>query len=282
MRPARIALPTLAALAALSSCTRSGESGAPDGGVTGCAALFGTPITETGLGADRCRPSCDCDGVTFAPPAYDASFVRSLIEDWTPAQPYPPLVTDPYAVPPAPPEASGTVCAVLPQGEASARPRPYALVTYPSEAAARAAGAAVTHFGRCGVCSTLSNLAVYVRNVDLTGPVRACGFAVAADGGTPFDADVACLQRLGFDLPCAQIWAYNTQHTRETCLVVCLQNLNTAYNLPDGGLNPCLQCDEEKSGPVFQAVAGRTRRNSGLPNAICRPCAEVRPLVHAY
>jgi len=54
------------------------------------------------------------------------------------------------------------------------------------------------------------------------------------------------------------------------------------YHLPDGRLNDCLLCDEVQSGPVFKAVAGRTRRNSGLPNALCRPCSEVRPLVHAY
>ena len=51
--------------------------------------------------------------------------------------------------------------------------------------------------------------------------------------------------------------------------VVCLQTLG--FDLP------CAQ-----SGPVFKAVSGRTRRNSGLPNALCRPCSEVRPLVHAY
>lgn len=48
------------------------------------------------------------------------------------------------------------------------------------------------------------------------------------------------------------------------------------------GSKPCIQCDEDRSGPVFKIVAGRTRRNSGLPNAICRPCSEVQPLVHDY
>jgi hypothetical protein len=54
------------------------------------------------------------------------------------------------------------------------------------------------------------------------------------------------------------------------------------YNAPDGAINDCLQCDEDQSGPVFKSVAGRTRRNSGIPNAICRPCSDVQPLVHAY
>ncbi len=171
-----------------------------------------------------------------------------------------------------PDDPPGTVCAVVP-GDASMSPRPYALATLPSIDAATAAGGEVTHFGHCGVCSTLANLAAYMRQNDLTKPVRAC--ASASD-------DVACLQGLGFDLPCAQIWAYNTNNTRNACLQVCLDNFTSPYNQTDGSLNPCLQCDEDMSGPVFKAVAGRTRRNSGLPNAICRPCGEVQPLVHSY
>ena len=70
------------------------------------------------------------------------------------------------------------------------------------------------------------------------------------------------------------------RHTRSKCLSACLLYLDDPYNLADGRLNPCIQCDEDESGPVFKDVAGRTRRNSGIPNAICRPCAEVQPLVH--
>ena len=35
-------------------------------------------------------------------------------------------------------------------------------------------------------------------------------------------------------------------------------------------------------GDVFKEVARRTRRSSGLPSALCRPCDEVYPLVHEY
>ena len=133
------------------------------------------------------------------------------------------------------------------------------------------------HFGRCGVCSPLTDLAVYVREPDLAGPVRACGLSSADHA-----ADVACLEALGFDRPCAEVWAYDTANTRAKCLDVCMAELGKPYHLPDGSLNPCIQCDEEQSGPVFKAIAGRTRRNSGLANALCRPCGEVRPLVHAY
>jgi len=267
----------LAASCLAASC--AGDSDGADAAVDACAILFGNPNDHTGLGADQCRPSCACGGAVFAPPAYDGAFMQSLVDDWRPQTPYAPLASDPYAQPAPPDDPPGTVCGVLPQAADAGGPRPYALVTYPSQAAALAAGARPTHFGHCGVCSTLANLAVYMRNNDLTAPVRACAFASSSDGG---NADLECLLGLGFDLPCAQIWSFNTAHTRSVCLQTCLAAFTDPYNEPDGTLNPCLQCDEDQSGPVFKAVAGRTRRNSGLPNAICRPCSEVQPLVHQY
>jgi len=242
-----------------------------------CAILFGNPTADTGLGADQCRPLCACNGALFQPPVYDDAFIQSLVDDWLPES-YAPLTADPYAQPPPADDPPGTVCAVVP-GDAGAHPRPYSLATFASIAAATAAGAHPTHYGHCGVCSTLANLAVYMRYDDLGKPVRNCAFATSPDGG---DGDLSCLIGLGFDLPCAQIWAYNTAHTRSACLQTCLDHFADFYNQPDGTLNPCLQCDEDQSGPVFKAVAGRTRRNSGLPNAICRPCSEVQPLVHSY
>jgi hypothetical protein len=53
---------------------------------------------------------------------------------------------------------------------------------------------------------------------------------------------------------------------------------DSPYNLPDGTLNPCLQCDRDESGEVFKAVAGRTRRDTGVPNAICRAARQRRGL----
>jgi hypothetical protein len=258
------------------SC-RSSDAATPE--AVSCTTLFGSPNDHTGLGSDQCQPQCGCGADAFAPPTYDAAFIQSLVDGWRLATPYAPLTSDPYTQPPLPDDPPGTVCAVLEQGSDGAAPRAYTLVTYPSQAAATSAGAKVTHFGHCGVCSTLANLAVYMRNADLVAPVRTCGVQTSADGG---DADVACLEQLGFDLPCAQAWAYDTAHTRTACLTPCLANITAPYNEPDGALNACLQCDEDESGPVFKAVAGRTRRNSGLPNAICRPCSDVQPLVHSY
>mmetsp|Transcript_18097 Transcript_18097/g.29356 ORF Transcript_18097/g.29356 Transcript_18097/m.29356 type:complete len:316 (-) Transcript_18097:1042-1989(-) len=47
-------------------------------------------------------------------------------------------------------------------------------------------------------------------------------------------------------------------------------------------LNSCLQCDECRSGPVFQKMAGRTRRNSGLESAIRRPPRQMANISHSY
>ncbi len=266
---------TAAAAAVLLSAASACSSAATPQGDT-CTALFGQPAAKTGLTSAQCQPSCGCAGVSFTPPTYSAAFVAALVSGWTLDNPSPPLTENPYAASPPPDDPFDTVCGVLPTASGAA-PRPYLLVTYASESGARAAGASVTHFGHCGVCSSLENLAVYMGVNDLTDPVRACGIASAT-----FDANVACLQGLGFDLPCAQIWAYNTANTRARCLTPCIAALDQPYHLPDGRLNDCIRCDEEQSGAVFKAVAGRTRRNSGLPNALCRPCSEVRPLVHDY
>ena len=62
----------------------------------------------------------------------------------------------------------------------------------------------------------------------------------------------------------------------------CIDALDEPYHLPDGTLNPCLTCDEQMSGPVFKAIAGRTRRKTGLASALCRPCDQVQQIVHVY
>lgn len=60
----------------------------------------------------------------------------------------------------------------------------------------------------------------------------------------------------------------------ETCQnTVNGENICKAYMYENGPfrLNPCLQCDECRSGPLFQAVAARTRRASNIKSSINRP-----------
>jgi hypothetical protein len=236
--------------------------------------LFGAPSPSTGLTDAECAPVCeDCGGEPWGPPTYtadDFATWRSFVLDDPPAPP----IDDPYADPPSYDDGPDTVCAVHFEGDGH-----YRLETWESSSQAQRKGGQPTHFGRCGVCSSLADLAVYAEQPELSEPVRACGLDHLT---SPAEEHVACLEALGFTTPCAWIWYHNTVNTRVECAAECLAALDAPWNEPDGSLNPCLQCDEDESGPVFQAVAGRTRRNTGLASTICRPCSEVRPLEHHY
>ena len=188
---------------------------------------------------------------------------------------------DPYAYFSAHPQAlipapKGTVCAIKFVDADKTR---YRIGTYPSASAAQATGAYVTHGGACGTCSTLQDLAVYLRRRDLTTPVRRCGVL-----GAVKPLAVSCLKALGFTDACAETWYYNTRHTAQMCGLVCLASWvkGDASNKADGSLNDCLACDEAQSGPVFKEASGRTRRNSGIVSSIGRSREEIYPLVHDY
>ena len=140
-------------------------------------------------------------------------------------------------------------------------------------------GYIVTHQGRCGACSNLNDLAIYL-SVNLTKPTRKCGMLGSVSEKLAFD----CLLEIGFTSQCAQIWLFNTINTRKNCFGVCIIAwiLNEPFTNPDGSLNNCLQCDEDKSGPVFKYFSGRTRRNSGIRSEIDRPTDEVYNITHCY
>jgi hypothetical protein len=255
---------------------RSGaEASTPDAD-RGCnGKLFGTPTERTGLDATRCAPTCTCGGAPYEAPVFDEARLADL-RSWTLLDPPDVPTRSPYGAPGGSDASLDGVCGVK---VVDAARRTYRVQSYDSAATAERDGGIVTHRGPCGLCSSLHDLAVYAGTPDLTAPVRQCGVDGLQAG---FDATVSCLQGLGFSPPCAQIWAYNVDNTREACLDSCLQLLDAPYQLPDGGLNACLLCDEVESGPVFKRVAGRTRRNTGIASALCRPCSEVTPLAHVY
>ena len=215
---------------------------------------------------------CALTSAPAAPPPVDQKLLAALRA----AVPRNPISVgeDPYSTwagrtPPRPPPE--TVCGVQFDGDRFH----YRLTTFASAAEAAGAGYRVTHTGGCGACSTLQDLAVYVEHPDLTGPVRRCGMQPGTLG---------CIEALGFSHACAQIWAFNVQNTRRECFGVCTRSWMSGEpsTKPDGTLNDCLQCDEDRSGPVFKAVAGRTRRNSGIRSSIPRPDEQVSPVVHDY
>lgn len=240
-----------------------------------CERLFGAPSEQTGLDDAHCSPVCSCDGDEFSPPPYSEDEIekmRTMVLSNPPEVP----TEDPYLSPDAAQAPSDAVCAVLLDPEA---PTAYLLESFDTQSAAEAEGAMVTHTGACGLCSSLTDLAVYIEIPDLTEPVRTCGIKGVLQGE---QVNMDCLTALGFTLPCARIWYYNTQNTRTRCGDICTELLAAPYHAPDGALNECLQCDEDNSGPVFKSVAGRTRRNSGIPSGICRPCDTLARIVHDY
>jgi len=169
-----------------------------------------------------------------------------------------------------------------------------------------------THARACGACSTLEALSVYLGTPDLTNPVRNCAMRMMRSRA------VSCLQdNVGLKGACGMIWYWNTKNTKKPrsstgCLGTCLVRYFSSNNEPRGSLNPCspakcrntingeqacadfqwqngpyrlnpcIQCDECKSGPIFQKVAGRTRRASGIQSAISRPPGQVSEVYHFY
>ena len=162
----------------------------------------------------------------------------------------------------------------------------YELRDFGTSLAATGASFMVTHQGRCGSCSTLQDLAIYLASPDLTSPARQC----ARSSG--LNRKKQCFQeKIGFTEYCAESWAYNALHTRQECLGVCIADygfFNLVFarypgsNVDEAGqLRPCLQCDETKSGAGFKYSAGRTRRNSGIESAIQRPDTELFKVDHS-
>lgn len=263
--------------------------------------LFGLPPSDDDapIGEECCMPTCayleDGEIKTWTAPQYTEEDLVALREDWKLMTDSPVFESNDFVLPPDDVDISAGVCAVLPHPELRDEegPMPYDLVTYDSDAEAEKAGAMVTHSGRCGACSSLSNLAVYIAYPNLTEPVRGCGFTGLVDRDL---SRLICLASLGFDLPCAQAWDFNTQNTQKECLRECgkpsarRQPANLPYECDPEGfvpsdvnlVNACLVCDEEESLRIFRSAAGRSRRGSGLPSPICRTCDNVKRLVHRY
>lgn len=155
----------------------------------------------------------------------------------------------------------------------------YELREFPSKDEAQNASFIVTHQGKCGACSNLRDLAVYLE-MNLTEPIRKCAMKTVLSKRWARN----CIVAVGFTETCADIWLYNSINTRKECFLICLKSwiIGEPNNKPDGSLNDCLRCDEDKSGPVFKYFSGRTRRNSGIGSAIKRPGSQIYKMNHCY
>ncbi len=270
-----LALPLVAALGACDS----DETTVVRGGsylleLTDCQGFFGAPNEHSGIGEESCSSVCVCAEGEFAP-HYDETFITSLRE-WELINPPGELTEDPYLNPDDYPRRDDEFCGVIVEDREN---KAYRLATFESLDALHEAGGILTHTSACGACSSLASLALLIEMPDQTGPIRDCGIlGLAGDQ----EKVVTCLKELGFETACAQINAHNTRHTRDECGSICFPLLNAPYHDQDGSLNDCIQCDEDKSGDIFRAVAGRARRNSGIGAALCRPCDDMIHLIHEY
>ena len=259
--------------ATLSSCGTDTPAVPPPLPDPTCEGFYGNPNENTGLGTDQC--SARIEGAEqWIPREWNADDIAKL-RAWTLENPPSIPTENPYETTPDLQPEPDAVCAGVITGEGT-----YRLETFESNIAADAAGGIVTHGGACGLCSSFEDLAAYVETPDQTSPVRQC--TVENLLGTVDDLDACIRAAVGFTPPCSRIWAYNALNDSLECQSICLANMSSPYNEEDGSLNPCLQCDEDYSGPVFKAVAGRTRRNSGLAAAICRPCETIWRVDHRY
>lgn len=231
--------------------------------------MFGIPVSNTGLANSWCNTNC-IDSTISSKRFSSREIV--LMKSYSNTKLIGEVLENPYKQKLS--INSNGVCAVVIE---NTKAKQYHLETFNSKEEAQNAGAIVTHVDACGACSTLKDLTVYAEKLDLGADVRKCAIQNLTK---PFDSLLVCIESIGFTKPCAQIWAYNVKNTQAKCFAVCIGN-NT-YNKKNGKLSKCLQCDEKKSGPVFKAVAGRTRRNTGIANAICRFCDEVEVVTHNY
>ncbi|GAM17300.1 hypothetical protein SAMD00019534_004750, partial [Acytostelium subglobosum LB1] len=216
----------------------------------------------------------------FVPPIYNQTVIDAFASK-TLLNPPVNLTYNPYSIAGFNTTQNDSVCAVYYPDESDRST--YYLVNFTSAAEAEANGAFVTHLHTCGLCSTTKDLSSYMQYMDLTSPIRDCAIVTFVSN----EESLECMMHsVGFTYDCAVIWLYDALNTRADCKDICIYDyiMHTPNNLPPNStnLNPCLQCDEDKSGPVFKAVAGRTRRDSGLRSAINRPPSSIYNITHYY
>ena len=164
------------------------------------------------------------------------------------------------------------VCAFLyPDYEETGNCDTYTYKTYPSKQEAEDDGAVITHTKQCGVCSNAQDLSVFLAQPDLTSAGIACSLKPTLNG------KITCYQEdVGFTYACAQIWARDSQHDSQYCVCLgCNPDAPPYGPPPTCALGSCVECDDERSGPTFNAYSGRTRRRSGIWSALARTCSSI-------
>lgn len=161
----------------------------------------------------------------------------------------------------------------------------YHLKNFTSAHEAKLAGYKVTHYGHCGMCSSLKDLYVYLKKRNLVTESADCSKKIL-----PINIKECYQKTIGFTESCAEIWAYSSLNSRKNCLKICAKeyglvnilkgNFLMTSNNEDGSLKRCVLCDEIKSGASFVYGAGRNRRLSGIVSAIERDESEIYEVDH--
>ncbi len=162
----------------------------------------------------------------------------------------------------------------------------YVLQNFKNEYEAKVSGFIITHYKKCGACSSLKDLSIYMLRPNLTKEAKYCSIYL-----NPRKIRNCYEKKLGFTPACAQAWTYNSKHTAAKCWKICFRDYGlwslisgqfryVENNLPNGDLRPCLKCDEVNSGAGFKYASGRTRRNSNISSFIQREESEMYYVDH--
>eukprot|EP00934_Nitzschia_sp_Nitz4_P000779 Nitzschia sp. Nitz4//scaffold172_size47551//4330//5428//NITZ4_007137-RA/size47551-augustus-gene-0.37-mRNA-1//1//CDS//3329538738//779//frame0 len=173
----------------------------------------------------------------------------------------------------------GSVCGYLYDSEdTDCLGRSYEIHTYESEAAALAAGAVVTHSGACGVCSSMQDFHVRMRDKDTFQSATTLCATSFVLGGT-FAELIQCFADMGLTDSCGLLWAHFGAANANECATQCFGSTELNGPAPECALSDCLECAVDIRA-VFDDIAGRTFQSSGIIEAIARPCEEFTYIEH--
>lgn len=143
--------------------------------------------------------------------------------------------------------------------------------TFASAMTAHSDGQKVAHCGSCGQCSTIPDMETMGRTKDtLTRDSTLCALRMLWGGRK---AVASCMEhKVGFTPSCNDCWVDNIRCTFQSCKFTCLRYkiFGESNNNEHGGLNRCLQCDEQMCGPEFLSCSGANRRRMGVVSDIGR------------
>jgi hypothetical protein len=157
---------------------------------------------------------------------FDEAFLTAFAAP-KPTNAFPTLKCNPYKDPTCEQPGAGKnqVCGVVYSSDCEF----YSIENFDDPTAAEVAGAAVLHTEGCGLCSTLQDVAVFMKTPDLRNEGETCTTKTLAK----FNDGVQCFIDVGFTPPCADLWAKTTVATAAGCFGICFTS--EATDSPSNG-----------------------------------------------